>query len=810
MLELHMFAGFDCEGSMRLNINLLAITILTVGFVGACSKKGGSGQSGDEGAGVFEGDTGVVVPTEQSGGSAPSTSKDIAPPVPGSAGIINSSSVGLTSLILNWTKATDDFSLQGDIEYRVYRSSSNNLSSVADMKANGTALNSYTKDIDTFNVTGLLPETVYYFNVMIRDGAGNESAYVTRLQSTSKAWLPGYMFRQKIALNNSGVMQSLGATPILVELPATFNYAATHSDLSGRDIRFTSSDGVTTLPYYFEKWNYGSTSQIWVRPTVIPATGTAAEIYLYYGNASATDNQNEPAVWSQTEGLRLHADDSATLPNVLDSASTTFGTATAAVSSVLGILGNALRFDGGVFNSTTRPYNTEVAISRSTSVSKASIGMWIKPETGWFHGFRRLATSSGVSVGLANTHQFNVLFMNPSSGVTVGDMRGRITTDFSSEVGGTSGPWQFVATTWDQTDLDPDLDGGDTTMEIRSYVNGSLDMAWLGQWIPSTLATSVPSWVIGNRLDWTRPYKGAIDKLLIRESLDSADYFGIHYASVRGSEVRLGVREVANDTAYTVTVNGVPFTFTSDATATAAEIMTGLAALINAGSEPVSAGRNGTYLWINPDVRSVPFSLGISDRLSRVVLRSFQKDVRVTIGSVQNSANYTVAINGTNFNFVSDADANETEILTGLRDLINASSFPVRATAAGSNLEFSMVSPNPLSLSVPASISVSEDGLDRLLSIATVQNSTLYRVTVGGTNADYTSDSTATAIEIRNGIIQAINSLSDINAATASIEQSQVRVKAANPREFSIGVGANLNLTTTILPFTVFGSEESF
>jgi hypothetical protein len=55
---------------------------------------------------------------------------------------------------------------------------------------------------------------------------------------------------------------------------------------------------------------------------------------------------------------------------------------------------------------------------------------------------------------------------------------------------------------------------------------------------------------------------------------------------------------VKNSTAYAIVINGSTFTFTSDATATAAEIIQGLLALINAGTEDVLASDQTTYLEI--------------------------------------------------------------------------------------------------------------------------------------------------------------------------------------------------------------------
>lgn len=73
------------------------------------------------------------------------------------------------------------------------------------------------------------------------------------------------------------------------------------------------------------------------------------------------------------------------------------------------------------------------------------------------------------------------------------------------------------------------------------------------------------------------------------------------------------VASVKNSTKYTVTINGTPFEFTSDATATDLEIAAGLVGLINAGAEPVTATDNldGTFDLVE-DVAGTIFGLSHS------------------------------------------------------------------------------------------------------------------------------------------------------------------------------------------------------
>lgn len=58
----------------------------------------------------------------------------------------------------------------------------------------------------------------------------------------------------------------------------------------------------------------------------------------------------------------------------------------------------------------------------------------------------------------------------------------------------------------------------------------------------------------------------------------------------------------SNGKIYTITLNSTPFVYTADGSATVAEIVTGLAALINAGTVPVTAIDNVTTLLLESDL----------------------------------------------------------------------------------------------------------------------------------------------------------------------------------------------------------------
>ncbi len=76
---------------------------------------------------------------------------------------------------------------------------------------------------------------------------------------------------------------------------------------------------------------------------------------------------------------------------------------------------------------------------------------------------------------------------------------------------------------------------------------------------------------------------------------------------------------VADNTLYSVTINGIQFDFTSGVAATAATISLGLSAAINAGGEPVTATDGVGSVSLSPDVAAVPYSVTTSANLDVVV-----------------------------------------------------------------------------------------------------------------------------------------------------------------------------------------------
>jgi len=161
-------------------------------------------------------------------------------------------------------------------------------------------------------------------------------------------WDTDWNYRKKLTFDNSGQTENLGNFTVLVKLtPANFNYP--NCVINGSDIRFVDADDLTALDYHFEKWTYNGTSWIWVEVPQIDGGSSTDYIWLYYGNSTAVDAQDEAgtydanfmAVWhlEETTGGAGAITDSTSNNNV----GTDYGSPTFNAS---GQIDSAIDFDG--------------------------------------------------------------------------------------------------------------------------------------------------------------------------------------------------------------------------------------------------------------------------------------------------------------------------------------------------------------------------------------------------------------------------------------------------------------------------------
>ena len=129
---------------------------------------------------------------------------------------------------------------------------------------------------------------------------------------TAVAWVQcDYEFRKVITIQASQVTADQDELPGLINLPSDTELAASARN-DGFDISFTSDNGLTQLSHQIENFN-GATGELqaWVNvPDVSSSVDT--DIYLYYGNPTATNQEDPAGVWDSNYLGVWHLDETGT------------------------------------------------------------------------------------------------------------------------------------------------------------------------------------------------------------------------------------------------------------------------------------------------------------------------------------------------------------------------------------------------------------------------------------------------------------------------------------------------------------------
>lgn len=115
--------------------------------------------------------------------------------------------------------------------------------------------------------------------------------------------------RKQITIDNSASNDNLSSFPLLVKLNSTrIDYSKTQNN--GQDIRFVDpSNPNVALDHEIELWNEAGDSYVWVEVPQIDASSDADYIWMYYGNAAASDGQNATGVWDSNYLMVYHMDE---------------------------------------------------------------------------------------------------------------------------------------------------------------------------------------------------------------------------------------------------------------------------------------------------------------------------------------------------------------------------------------------------------------------------------------------------------------------------------------------------------------------
>jgi hypothetical protein len=188
-------------------------------------------------------------------------------------------------------------------------------------------------------------------SLMLSNGtATTGNRILVNLENTlpSDWYSASWTVRKPITINASQVDGTGSHTniPILVNLTSDSELSA-GAQADGDDILFTASDGITKLDHEIESYTSGTGALVaWVK---VPTLSTSADtdIYMYYGNSGAANQQNATGVWSNGYLAVYHfaGDPSSSVPDSTGTYNAT-GVNIDNTNVVTGIAGNSYSFNG--------------------------------------------------------------------------------------------------------------------------------------------------------------------------------------------------------------------------------------------------------------------------------------------------------------------------------------------------------------------------------------------------------------------------------------------------------------------------------
>lgn len=362
-------------------------------------------------------------------------------------------------------------------------------------------------------VNGACPSGLQCVGYLCRSSAGTCGGG----SGNPDAQLGSWRFRKKITAPSLPF-------PTVENFPALI-YTARDPDLanfaqpSGGDIKFTLMDG-TQLSHELERYDRAQGELVaWVKAPVV-ASGAPTELYMYYGNPMALDQQNRTDVWDASYVGVWHLSDppgtmlnDATANNHDGVKATANGPAPVPTGQVAG----AHNFAG---NSTDL---FSVSAPGSTlDVPQLTFETWINRRatgTGTFHRVIDFPVSFTNHHAIAYPAEAGVPTANPRSlvlAVSNGTVVNRVQT----------GPETLPVDTWTHVVVTIDNAGVDA---VQVYINGQLQALGGAQ---VDLAQSNSLVTIGGTQDASQiSMDGILDEVRISNVVRSAEYAQLSYLS---------------------------------------------------------------------------------------------------------------------------------------------------------------------------------------------------------------------------------------------------------------------------------------
>lgn len=332
--------------------------------------------------------------------------------------------------------------------------------------------------------------------------------------------LDGWCRRKPITIDGSQVSGSHDNFVALVRIASDPDLAA---NATGPDIRFVTSTGAS-LAYERESFDVATGRLLaWVRlPTLM--AGANDTFYVYYGNTSATDQQDKVATWTPGYAGVWHLDEAAGSTMLADAT----GSASSAVAVNGPIVGGAASIGSGVsFDGVDDYLRVTQNASLMGTTGSATFALWID----WNHltgsSYQRVLASVNRFTGGGDGYEWAAdsggqFFLYPWGGAEDYDLG---PSPF------TAGVWQYCVATLDYS-----------TKTIAIYVDGVAMVFTVGYAPQNWKSLGMPGdWLWGSNIELSGPFKGQMDEIQVMPGVRSAEWVKTSYANQRSDSTLFAI-----------------------------------------------------------------------------------------------------------------------------------------------------------------------------------------------------------------------------------------------------------------------------
>ncbi|HTR34899.1 MAG TPA: DUF2341 domain-containing protein, partial [Bryobacteraceae bacterium] len=281
---------------------------------------------------------------------------------------------------------------------------------------------------------------------------------------------------------------------------------------NGNDILFTASDGATKLNHEIESYNPGTGQLIaWVQvPAVSPVSATV--LYIYYGNPSASNQQNPTGVWDSSYAGVWHFPSGATLGLQDSTSNGDNGLPMNDPIATSGEIAGAVQFSGS---------SSYVNVGKLNQTGDLTISAWVN--TNFISHITNSDDQGIVAKSLwggdaSGDFVLKIRRTTVNNGIFFARVNGASPQvyDTSYNTSLSTGTWYYVAATYS---------AASTTGTI--YVNGASGASGnLG----AAMSTNAHAVLIGmQEINLHEPFSGAIDEVRISNTPRSADWITTEY-----------------------------------------------------------------------------------------------------------------------------------------------------------------------------------------------------------------------------------------------------------------------------------------